>query len=71
MSSLNRPIIAPGKQESVSNVSQANCTQSTTAAPTDRCWPDRGVYVNVAVAGFDIDAFGRASFTGYNLFMLR
>ncbi|KAG2485388.1 hypothetical protein HYH03_015874 [Edaphochlamys debaryana] len=47
------------------------CTNDTNAPPVRRCWPDQGVYVDVAVAGFDIDAFGRATATKYELYMLR
>ncbi|KXZ43850.1 hypothetical protein GPECTOR_79g129 [Gonium pectorale] len=71
MSSIPRPSNLPGTQVSISNISQANCTNNTAAPPVSRCWPDLGVYADVAVAGFDIDAFGRATATHYTLYMLR
>ncbi|GLI58511.1 hypothetical protein VaNZ11_000247 [Volvox africanus] len=72
MSSILRPSNLPGVQNSTS-VSQAGCihTDSSDVPPVSRCWPDLGIYVDVAVAGFDIDAFGRATATRYALYMLR
>ncbi|GIL71064.1 hypothetical protein Vretifemale_1489, partial [Volvox reticuliferus] len=72
MSSIPRPANLPGTQNSTS-VSQAGCinTNSSTVPPVSRCWPDLGIYLDVAVQGFDIDAFGRATATRYALYMLR
>lgn len=70
MSSISRPPSLPGVQTAISNVSQSGCLNDTNAPPVSRCWPDLGVYEDVAVAGFDIDAFGRASATRYNLYLL-
>ncbi|KAG2445382.1 hypothetical protein HXX76_000004 [Chlamydomonas incerta] len=71
MSSIPRPPGLPGSQISLYNKTQANCTNNTASAPVLRCWPDLGEYVDVAVAGFDIDAFGRATATHYTLYMVR
>ncbi|KAG2431592.1 hypothetical protein HYH02_013285 [Chlamydomonas schloesseri] len=71
MSSIPRPPGLPGTQVSLYNKTQANCTNNTSSAPVLRCWPDLGEYVDVAVAGFDIDAFGRATATRYTLYMVR
>ncbi|GIL51984.1 hypothetical protein Vafri_7948 [Volvox africanus] len=72
MSSIPRPTNLPGTQNSTS-ISQAGCvnTNSSDVPPVSRCWPDLGIYLDVAVAGFDIDAFGRATATRYALYMLR
>ncbi|GIM15092.1 hypothetical protein Vretimale_17849 [Volvox reticuliferus] len=72
MSSIPRPANLPGTQNSTS-VSQAGCinTNNSTVPPVSRCWPDLGIYLDVAVQGFDIDAFGRATATRYTLYMLR
>lgn len=73
MTSIARPPNLPGTQVVFSNVSQPGCinTTSNTVPPVSRCWPDRGIFAAVAVAGYDIDAFGRATATRYSLYMLR
>ncbi|EFJ48233.1 hypothetical protein VOLCADRAFT_104907 [Volvox carteri f. nagariensis] len=71
MLSFPRPSTLPGTQIA-HKVSQAWCVSDTTQNGTVpsvyiRCWADRGVFEDIAVDGFDIDAFGRATATGYNL----
>ncbi|EFJ43391.1 hypothetical protein VOLCADRAFT_96407 [Volvox carteri f. nagariensis] len=72
MSSIVRPSNLPGKQLAY-NTTQVGCinSNSSTVPPISRCWPDVGMYADVAVGGFDIDAFGRATTTRYSLYMLR
>ncbi len=70
MSSIPRPPSLPGFQMAVSNVSQLGCLNDTDAPPVSQCWPDLGLYEDIAVAGFNVDAFGRASATRYILYLL-
>ncbi|KAG2485407.1 hypothetical protein HYH03_015893 [Edaphochlamys debaryana] len=69
-SSIPRPDRFPGTQL-VSTPQPSNCTDDPSAPATERCWPDQGVYDDVAVDGFDVDSFERASATRYALSMLR
>ncbi|GFR43791.1 hypothetical protein Agub_g4908 [Astrephomene gubernaculifera] len=76
---ITRPAALPGKQTASSNVSQAGCTntsllpaaQAALVPYVSRCWPDAGMYGDIAVACSDVDSFGRATATHYSLQLLR
>ncbi|KAG2498172.1 hypothetical protein HYH03_003927 [Edaphochlamys debaryana] len=64
------PGLGSGIQTASSFLPQPGCTSDPWARPMQRCWPELGIYHEIATYGFHPDEFQRAQSSGYWFWLL-
>ncbi|GLC71963.1 hypothetical protein PLESTF_001189600 [Pleodorina starrii] len=71
---ITRPASIPGAQRYQAQLPPqppGSCVNDTAASPRSRCWPHRGLYIDVGLLGADLYDYNRVQLTGYTVHMIR